>query len=479
MTASQRAAITRVLIDLIKADKVIDSREMELYDKLKRKYSINREDEITAYAMTMHEAVEQLRYLKTEELDELLASFVDMAMSDDFCAREEALLITMLKMCLAGTEPFCDVISTVIEDNWFDERQVLYVESRHDKAVNYAILQDYRTITKELKLCGLEFVYLPHILHHYVSTPRETLHNVVSMLSPTLTDDAISGLLTKIRLFKTDTFCIEQLHHKLGFRELAETPPALMLRVNQSRVGPKVYTNFLRIELDDQVKDTVIRFVDMFLDYNGSDRIVISHKRDEAGKFLYSGFYRQLFEILLLQKAVECEMYIDLVKGTFSFPEIGLTLSGIHRREKALYVLFIYEASRNAVKDENGIIKLNGGISFNAPQLASGIAAFNRRMALLQKRYARIYAAFGGEMDEAPDILRQESRLPMFAVIRKCIMKHKDQIYDAERFTITRNGRFYALSASVDKFMFRDFSNPEPIRILESTLFRELDEIRR
>ncbi len=479
MTASQRAAITRVLIDLIKADKVIDSREMELYDKLKKKYSINREDEITAYGMTMHEAVEHLRYLKTEDLDDLLSAFVDMAMSDDFCAREEALLITMLKMCLAGTEPYCDVISTVIEDNWFDERQVLYVESHHDKAVNYAILQDYRIITKELKLCGLEFVYLPHILHHYVTTPRETLHDVVSMLSPTLTDDAISGLLTKIRLFKTDTFCIEQLHHKLGFESLADTPPALLLRVNQSRVGPKVYTNFLRIELDDQVKDTVMRFVDMFLEYNGSDRIVISHKRDEAGKFLYSGFYRQLFEILLLQKSVECEMKIDFINSQFSFPELGLLLTGIHRREKALYVLFIYEASRSGIRDENGTIKINGGISFAPPQVASGLTAFNRRMALLQKRYARIYSELGGEEEEAPDILRQESRLPMLAVIRKCIMKHKDQIYDADRFTITRNGREYSISAPLGKFLCSTFGRPEPHSILESSLFKDLDEIKK
>lgn len=477
MTLLQRAAITRVLIDLIKADMVIDSREMELYDRLKKKYSIGREDEISAYSMTMHDAIEQIRYLKSEDLEELLSVFEDMTMSDGFCAREEALLVTMLKLCLSGTDPYCDVISVVIEDNWFDERQVLYVESRHDKAVNYAIQQEYRAISKELKLCGLEFIYLPHILHHYVSTSREMLHNVVSMLSPMLTDDAISGLLTKIKLFKTYTFCIEQLHHKLGFETLDETDPALMLRINQSRVGPKVYTNFLRIELDTDVKETVIRFVDTFLEYNGSDRIIISHKSDEAGKFLYSGFYRQLFEILLLQKSVECNMLIDFVKGNFTFPEIGLTLTGIHRREKAMYVLFIYEASRNAIRDENGIVKLNGGISFTAPALASGMQNYNRRMAMLQKRYARIYSEFGGEEEGAPDILRQESRLPMFAVIRKSIMRHSSQIYDAERFTIVRNGRDYTLSAPLDKFYCRDFSNRDSYQIFESDLFRELDEM--
>lgn len=479
MTASQRAAATRVIIDLIKADKVIDCREIELYDILKKKYSISREDEIAAYSMTMHDAIEELRYMKSEELSELLPVFEDVTMSDGFCAREEALLMTMLRMCLAGTEPYCDVISTEIEDNWFDERQVLYVESHHDKAVNYAILQDYRAISKELKLCGLEFVYLPHILHHYATSSRETLRNLVTMLSPALTDDTISGLLNKIRLFKTDTFCIEQLHHKLGFEALADTPPALMLRINQSRVGQKVFTNFLRIELDADVRETVMNFTDMFLEFNSSDRIVISHKRDEAGRFLYSGFYRQLFEILLLQKSVECNMVIDFVKGMFTFPELGLTLSGIHRREKALYVLFIYEASRRAIKGDNGTVKLNGSVGFTPPQVSSRMADYNNRMSLLQKRYARIYAAFGGEAHSAPDILRQETRLPMFAVIRKGIMKHSDQIYDAERFTIARSGRYYTLSAPLEKFQCREFSHPEPTGIVDSQLFRELDSIRR
>lgn len=479
MTASQRAAATRIFIDLINADKVIDCREIELYDRLKMKYSISREDEIAAYSMTMHDALEQLRYMKTEELDELLPVFEDLTMSDGFCAREEALLMTMLRLCLAGTEPYCDVISTVIEDNWFDERQVLYVESHHDKAVNYSIQQDLRSITVELKLCGLEFVYLPQILHHYAASSRETLRNVVTMLSPALTDETISGLLNKIRLFKTDTFCIEQLHHKLGFEGLADTPPALLIRINQSRVGQKIFTNFLRIELDENVKDTVIKFVNMFLDYNSSDRIVISHKRDEAGSFLYSGFYRQLFEILLLQKSVECNMLIDFFKGSLSFPEIGLTLSGIHRREKALYVLFLYEASRRAIRGDSGLVKLNGSVSFTPPQIASRMGEYISRMNLLQKRYARIYTAFGGERDSAPDILRQETRLPMFAVIRKGIMKHSDKIYDAERFTITRNGRFYSITAPLEKFRCYDFSHSGQISILDSELFRELDSIER
>lgn len=56
MKKSERASIVRVLIDLIKADSVIDEGEMALYAKLKYDYNISREDEISASSMTLSDA---------------------------------------------------------------------------------------------------------------------------------------------------------------------------------------------------------------------------------------------------------------------------------------------------------------------------------------------------------------------------------------------------------------------------------------
>ncbi|MDE6340165.1 MAG: hypothetical protein K2K97_10335, partial [Muribaculaceae bacterium] len=237
MKAIERAAIARVLIDLIKADKVIDCREMDLYRSLKSQFSINRKDEIEAYSLTLSKAIKVLKEMDTNTITALLNIFEEMTVSDGFCAREETLLMLMLHFCLSSTELYCDVISTVIEEAWFDERQVLYVESHHAKEVNFGISSNHRAIARELKMCGLDFVYLPQVVHHYITTPKDLLNDVVAMLSPSLSENAIAGLLTKIKLFKTDTFCIEQLHHKLGFEELVDTPPALLIRISQSKVN--------------------------------------------------------------------------------------------------------------------------------------------------------------------------------------------------------------------------------------------------
>lgn len=478
MKAIERAAITRILIDLIKADKVIDSREMELYKDLKRKLSLSREDEVEAYNITLGHAIDILKEMDKPLLAELIDVFNGMTLSDGFCAREEALLMLSLNFCLAEPTPECDVISREIEEAWFDERQVLYVESHHAKDVNFAIHNNHRAISRELKQCGLDFVYLPHVLHHYITTPNQLMLDVVTLLSPSLSDSAISGLLTKIKLFKTDTFCIEQLHHKLGFEELGDTPPALLMRISQSKVKGRVVTNFLRIELSAEVLPTVQKIVDTFLSYTTSDSTVISHKKDEKGSFLYNGFYRQIFEILLLQKAVECHLLIDFIHNTISFTEIDVVLSGLHRKEKALYVLFMFEAYNGALRDKDGRIKQNGGINFTPPSTSAQLKKFNARMERLQQKYALIYEAFGGDPESAPDITNSDIRLPMISGIRRAIKRHSEKIYDSQSFEINRdkNG-CYSISANPEAFLCKDFTHSSPINFLDSNLYSKLAKL--
>lgn len=180
----------------------------------------------------------------------------------------------------------------------------------------------------------------------------------------------------------------------------------------------------------------------------------------------------------MLQKSVMCHLLIDFVHGTLSFPEIDITLSGLHRKEKALYILFVYEAYNMAIRDEDGSIKQNGGINFTPPTSAKQLSKFNHRMELLQKKYAKIYSAFGGDAENAPDITKADIRLPMISGIRRAINKHSEKIYDAERFVVNRdkNG-IYGISANLEALQCKDFQNAEIISFLESPLFIKLSKL--
>ena len=48
MRYEERACIVRIALDLIKADGIIDTREIDSLDVLRKKYTITREDETRA-----------------------------------------------------------------------------------------------------------------------------------------------------------------------------------------------------------------------------------------------------------------------------------------------------------------------------------------------------------------------------------------------------------------------------------------------
>ena len=114
MKKSERASIVRVLIDLIKADSVIDEGEMALYAKLKHDYNISREDEISASSMTLSDAVMTLVDSSSELRNSLMEVFSDMTVSDGFCAAQEAQLMLALIYCLKDVKT--DIVHTGIPE---------------------------------------------------------------------------------------------------------------------------------------------------------------------------------------------------------------------------------------------------------------------------------------------------------------------------------------------------------------------------
>lgn len=105
MTYNEKISIVRIFIDIIKADKIIDVSEIEKYVLLKKKYNLSREYEIQGLQMTLAESLNTLA--DSDELFKrtLLADCLDMAMSDGFCARSEALLMIALKIFYYKEEP--------------------------------------------------------------------------------------------------------------------------------------------------------------------------------------------------------------------------------------------------------------------------------------------------------------------------------------------------------------------------------------
>lgn len=426
MKKNERIAVSRILVDLIMADTVIDAGEMEIYPKLKNLYGISIADEVAANTMTLGEAVSVMESADPEVRTTLMQNFADVTVSDGFCARSEALLMIALQLCLnSNSDESAEVISVESYRNSMEDNQVLYVESQYDEDLNNEIKQNYRQINRDLKLSGFDFVYIPYVASHYKKTPPEMLRRIVSFLSPNLEEKRLNEILSYVSDITTCEFCKEQIGERIS--ALKDCNPSLLFKIGKSYVGDRLFENFLRVEISEGILRFLPGFIDDFTSMLSSDIVVVPKVEEGKGQFLYSGFYKQIFDIYLNRHEIRSTVVIDTQKAEISFPEINAKLDDLHRREKALYVLFMVESLSR------------GGVSLTKPKLAKQMVRYNAKMKDLQAKYNFIYSLFGGDLRKVPDLSLPEIRNPMISLIKKQIEKFSDELYHYNDYLIEKN----------------------------------------
>ena len=106
----------------------------------------------------------------------------------------------------------------------------------------------------------------------------------------------------------------------------------------------------------------------------------------------------------MLQKGIKSSVLIDVIRGEIYFPEADAKIEKLHRREKALYALFLVESS-------------SGGINFDKPKSTHQLSRYKKRISAIQEKYSIIYRELGGEKENAPNLEIPEIRLPMISLI--------------------------------------------------------------
>lgn len=437
MKQSERASIMRVVTDLIEADGIIDTREISFFEALRNKYGIKKEDEVRAASLTLSDALKELSVSEERLKQALLEDFTEIAMSDDICAREEALLILAIQNCLkTDFDLQVSVISLNANNLNFERSQVLYVESEYDKKVNEQILQSYREIRAELRLAGFDFVYLPQIAQHYRSITTSALMQIMGFLYPKVSSERLSSIVSQIQHLSTERFCKEQLTAKLGIQDLSSVVPSLMVKIGESYVDENKMTNFMLIEVDDDVLGGIRATLDTFAKSYRNERL--NYLTEEEGRFVFKGFHKLIFDILMLRKGIQSKVVIDTYDERIYFPEADTVIDKIHRREKALYALFLIEAR-------------NGGVNFNKPASPKQFERYKSRMATIQAKYKMIYRMFGGDPNTAPNLESADIRSPMLSLLKRQILKLGDVLCNVNDYIVQRNAYGnYSVNLSAD-----------------------------
>jgi len=429
MIKVERSAISRILSDLIKADSIIDSGEMEHYAVLREKYGISREDEITASQITFADAVNTLSMSDEELRTSVLQDFSNMTTSDGFCARSEALLMIALNSKLKDNDTDIQLISIPKPVFNVESASVLYIESRYEKEINDIIDKNYRTIFKECQIAGFNFIYIPKVIEHYRQSDKELTAQIIRFLAPKFSDEGIETIIDGLLSMTTSSFCKDILCNKLGVTALRETEPSLLIKIGHSYVGESIYSNYLKIEVEENLISELQNKLDEFMSMLSSDVISVNTAEEKSNQFLYHGFYKQLLDIFLIRRNIRSRLYIQPYKEELSFPDIDEKLTKLHRREKALYILLL-------------IMSIEGGISFNMPKTTKQLERHNKYMERLQKKYQLIYEYLGG--DNAPDLRQPEIRRPIFSCLRRSLSTLDGVLYNFNDYTITKDefGKF-------------------------------------
>lgn len=465
MRTEERISICRILTDLIKADLVIDSNEMQEYAKLCESYNIRREEEIKASSITLSDAVNILKKSDRGLQRDLIGDFCELSMSDGFCARPEALLLIGLSRCLEDPNSTAQIIS--IPQPVFNVAfgSVLYIESSTNEELNRIINENFRTLFKECQVVGFNFIYVPKVIEHYKSTDSKLTSRIVRFLSPALSDEGIENVINGLLSINTQNFCKDILCNKLGIKELRDTEPALLIKIGRSYVNDSFYANYLKINVDERIVEQIQKVLDTFSGMLSSDNINVSKVEEKKNQFLYHGFYKQLLDIYLIRRNVRSTVNIHPYKEEILMPDIDMKLTKLHRREKALYLLLL-------------IVSKEGGINFNLPKNAKQAQVYERRMNLFQNRYKVVYELFGGEKGGAPDLTQAEIRRPIISCLRRSLAEIGGVLYNANDYMINKDTDGY-IKVNLDDEELYIFEPEKGYVILnESEIYQRIIDMR-
>ena len=426
MKQLERASIMRIASDMVKADTIIDMQEIEFLNGVRQKYRIKREDEVMADTLTLADAFHTLQNIPEGQKQDIWDDFKGMALSDNACSREEAMYLLTIVACLS--EKLSDnstVYSVELSKNiQLDNSQVLYIEGEYYKETNREIITHYREITNELQLVGFNFVYIPKVGEHYRSLSRNDLHTLISFLYPSVTEVQTEQVAKQLTTLSTSDFCKNEIVGRMKIYGLAHSLPSVMFRIGLSSIGGINYDNFLVLTIDNDAYVAIRRIVDTFASMLKQSLFNTTYK--ERNCFVFHGFYKQIFDSFIYKEGIRSSVVVDLVHGDILLPEADCKISGLHRREKALYALFLLESS-------------SGGINFNKPSGTKSLDRYNHRMAAIQRKYEILYENFGGERAKAPQIDLPENRLPMISLIKRQFRQLGDLLNQPDDYLVQRN----------------------------------------
>lgn len=318
----QRIALARILSDLIEADFIVEEKEMDFFEEIISKdgFNISESMLVEAKRMDFAKAMSILKELDGETREELVETLKRLSLSDGTCVPLEAVLIYCVIMALTEN---ANVFSVPSEGINMENMTAIYVENTDGTDIDAAIRNHLKQIEEEFANAGFDFIYIPSVVDDFRALGKKYLHKVVKYMIPSASTLRIDEICYSLCNLSTSRFCRDLLYKKIGVN-LIDSHPSLLIKINESDIIDSFgdddaertrFSNFLQIELTDDVMNTIHRLVNTYREMINADIVV--KRRSRSNKFLYFGFHRSLFDLIAYGKEKkECRLVFDFSTHT-------------------------------------------------------------------------------------------------------------------------------------------------------------------
>ncbi len=389
---TQRRAVMKLAVELVKADDRIHSKEVAVLDELQSMLGLEQEELDLIHYLSLENAVECLNDLDENSTERVTGLFKDIMCSDNDIDFEENLLLSSISMsCGIGSRDWCRILSTSAPESEVPEKQIVFLESKVSEAAHLVLDDKYDNllISKAFGDIGIEFFYLPDIVREFVKHLEDDdrsglFQRSMEYLVPAGDKIKLNHLKESLATLDTGTFYHLILSRFNIAPERIPYPAFLLTKIRDSHILDDSDTmrrtvDFLCINLSSEVKKRILAFVSRF-----------DERRDLLS---YKGYYRFLYDYLSSEAKTSNPITIN-AKGDFILESGDIIRFKSAPQAKTLYLLLLSRGGKGISQaDFNKAVSFLKALDINEYLTTSGdfdFPRFNEYLAGKGEEYAHL-----------------------------------------------------------------------------------------
>lgn len=392
LSGTQRRAVMKLAVELVKADDRIHSKEVTVLDEVQSALGLEQNELDLIHYLSLENAVGCLKELDERSVKPIISLFNEIMCSDNDIDFEENLLLSSISMsCDSGSKDWCRILTVNATETEAPEKQIVFLENGFSQPAHQVLDDKYDNllISKAFSDIGFELFYLPDILEEFnrrleCGDRFDLLKRSMEYLVPAGDKVKLDNLKESLASLDTRTFYHLILSRFNIAPDRIPYPAFLLIKIRDSHMLDDSDTmrrtvDFLCMDISSEVKKRILSFVSRF-----------DEKRDLLS---YKGYYKFLYDYLSAESKISNPIRINS-KGDFTLESGDIIRFKSAPQAKTFYLLLLSRGGKGISQTSfNKATSFLKAMNVNEYITSSGDFDFHRfkeHLAAMDDEYAKI-----------------------------------------------------------------------------------------